>query len=279
MVTVTIGLSLAPLLRPASAGLRRALGRTLRSVAIGTLRRRATSAVAAAKTLALAQGRNPRGGQTFLARRAGASARLISADVGQTPNLAHLGLIEIDKQAAAQTSRQHHAAIADTDQPAHAEPDLVEKLAHLAIATFGDHHAVPVVDAFAATVFNRLEACALTVDLDAIEQAVARLDLERSEHAHSVLTLDTEARVHQLVGQFARVGEQQQAFGVDVEPPHRLPLALRKPGQAPEHRWPVLRVVIGNDFAHRLVVGDHARWRWRNAHLDQLAGNADAVAE
>ena len=47
--------------------------------------------------------------------------------------------------------------------------------------------------------------------------------------------------MHQLVGQLAGVGEQQQAFGVDVEPTHRLPLALRQARQAAEHRRAVLR--------------------------------------
>jgi hypothetical protein len=107
----------------------------------------------------------------------------------------------------------------------------------------------------------------------------ARLGRQRAQHAHRVFTLDAEARVHQLVGQFARVGEQQQAFGVDVQPADRLPLAVRQPRQAAEHRGPVLRVVVRDDLAHRLVVGHDARRRRRDAHLDRLAVDADAVAE
>ena len=65
------------------------------------------------------------------------------------------------------------AAVADADQPADRQADRVEELAHLAVAAFGDHHAVPVVGAFAATVLDALEGRRLAVDLDAAQQLVA----------------------------------------------------------------------------------------------------------
>ena len=49
--------------------------------------------------------------------------------------------------------------------------------------------------------------------------------------------------------------------------------------QAAEHGGSVLRVVMGDDLAHRLVVRNDARRRWRNAHLDHFAGHADAVTK
>ena len=79
--------------------------------------------------------------------------------------------------------------------------------------------------------------------------------------------------------QLARVGEKQQAFRVDVKAPNRLPLALRQTRQAPVHGGAVLRVIVGDDFADRLVVGDQAR-RWRrDVHLDDFAVDLDLVAQ
>ena len=197
----------------------------------------------------------------------------------QAPHFTHLGLIQINKTAPAQATRQHHTAVADADQPADAQAHLVKQLAHLAVAAFGDDHAVPAVHALATAVFNRFETGALAVDLHAVQQAVARLGLQRAQHPHRVFTLHAKTRVHQLVGQFARVGKQQQPFGVDVKPAHRLPFAMRQARQAAKHRGPVLRVVMRDHLAHRLVVGHDARRWWCNAHLDDLAGHADAVAK
>ena len=80
--------------------------------------------------------------------------------------------------------------------------------------------------------------------VDAVEQLCARLVVERAEHAHRVLALDAETRMHQLVRQVARVREQQQALGVDVEATDRLPLALLQARQAAEHGRTLLRIVV-----------------------------------
>ena len=188
-------------------------------------------------------------------RRSRSGASLLAA--GEAADRAHVVLVEIDPDAALQAVRQHHRAVADADQPAHRQADRVEQLAHLAIAAFGDDDAVPVVGAFAAAVLDRLERCALAVDRRRRRAASrASSSLERAQHAHRVLALDAEARMHQLVGQLARVREQQQAFGVDVEPADRLPLALLQARQAAEHGRPVLRIVVRDDLAGRLVVRD-----------------------
>ena len=297
VVDITIGgkrarrWPLAALLRPAGLAGGAAVGPRLANgtlTPVGALRRRAAAAVvvmapvgALAVPRALAVTR-----ALAIARASGLGPwrpwrghRLVAANTGEAAHLAHLSLVEVDEQATAQAAWQHHAAVADADQPADPQAYLVEQLAHLAVAAFGDDHPVPAVDTLAAAVLDRLEHGALAVDVHAFEQARLGIGLQRAEHAHRVLTLDAEARVHQLVGQFTRVGEQQQAFGVDVEPTDRLPLAVGQPRQPAVDRRAVLRVVVGDDLADRLVVGDDARRRWRDAHLDQLAGDADAVAK
>ena len=64
------------------------------------------------------------------------------------------------------------------------------------------------------------------------------LGRQEAHHAHRVLALDLVARMHHLVGELAGVGEQQQALGVEVEPPHRDPLGVAELGQLVEHRRP-----------------------------------------
>ena len=125
----------------------------------------------------------------------------------------------------------------------------------------------------------RAELGAAVVELARRRAALLFLVAQRAQHAHRVLALQPEARMHQLVGELARAGEQQQAFGVQVEPADRLPLALLQLGQLAEHRGAVLRVVVRDDLADRLVVRDHARRRRRDAHADRLAVDLDLVAE
>src|SRR5574340_669493 len=94
---------------------------------------------------------------------------------GEFAQLSHLVAAQVDPHPALQAPRQHHAAIADPDQPADAQPHLVEELAHLAVAPLADDDPIPVVDALAAAVDDRLERGTLAVDVDAFEQARTRL--------------------------------------------------------------------------------------------------------
>ena len=135
------------------------------------------------------------------------------------------------------------------------------------------------VGALAAALLDRAEMRHAVVELDAFEQALLLLAAERAQHAHGVLALQAEARVHQLVGQLARAGEQQQAFGIQVEPADRLPLALLQARELAEHGRAVLRIVVRDDLADRLVIGDDTRRRRRDAVANRLAVDLDLVAE
>ena len=85
--------------------------------------------------------------------------------------------------------------------------------------------------------------------------------------------------MHQVVGQLARTGEEQQPFGVEVKPTHRLPLALVQFRQTPEHGRAVLRVVVGNDLSDRLVVSNDPGRRWLDPVADWLAIDFNLVAK
>ena len=221
----------------------------------------------------------------LVAARAGAGlgarvvALALALRIGQATDRLHVGFVEIDPDAALEAERQHHGAVADADQPAHSETDRLEQLSHLAIAAFGDDDPVPGVQALAAAVDDRLEGGALALDLDPFEQLRPLSVAEGSHHPDRVLALDAEARMHELVGQAARVGEQEQAFGVDVEPADRLPLALVQARQAPEHGRPMLGIVVGDDLASRLVVREDPCRRRDDAHPHRLAVDLDPVPE
>ena len=85
--------------------------------------------------------------------------------------------------------------------------------------------------------------------------------------------------MHQLVGQLTGTRQKQQAFGVQVEPSHGLPFALKQFGQPPKNSGPVLRIVMRHHLSGGLVVGNNARRRRVNAHPDGLAIDLDGIAE
>ena len=268
-VRVTVQLELA--LRAALHRLRAAFGnRAAHRAANAIVRPRALLAVTA----------------LHLRRRAASFAPAIAARIarlavaGREPaNGAHIVLVEVGPDAALEAARQHHGAITDSNQPADRQPDGVEQLAHLAVAPFRDDDPIPVVDALAAAVLDGSKARFLPIDVDPFEQIGLVVGHQGAEHAHRIFTFDAEARVHQLIGQFTGVGEQQQTFRVDVEPADRLPLALLQARQAPVHGGPVLRIVVRDNLAHWLVVSNDARRRRHDSVFDRLATDLDAVAE
>src|SRR5690606_9917513 len=169
-------------------------------------------------------------------------------------------------------------AITHADQTVHGQADGIEELTHLAVTTFGDHHAIPLVHTFATAIADRQERSRLAFDFNARQQLVARVFGQRTQHAHSVLALHAERWVHQLVGQLARVREQQQAFGVQIKATDRHPLAIVQTWQTTEHGWTALWIVVGHHFACWLVVRQDTGSRRRNADLDRAACHLDAIA-
>ena len=153
----------------------------------------------------------------------------------------------------------------------------LEQPPHQPVASFGDHHPVPAVHPFAAAVLDRFEPGRSVHQFDAGRQLPELLGRQRAEHAHGVLALVAEARMHQGVGEVTRVGEDQQAAGVEVEAPDRQPLAAAQPRKGIEHRRAAGRVVMRDDLAFRLVVQQHLR-QLAGARADAPAIDGDHVA-
>ena len=110
-------------------------------------------------------------------------------------------------------AKAHPHQAADLD--AHGLPEA----AHLAVAALAEQDVIPAVGATAAGVGldDLLEARRAVVQFHAMDQALQRFPRRRAEDAHGVFALELLGGVHQLVGQFAVVGQQQQAGGVDVQ--------------------------------------------------------------
>ena len=114
---------------------------------------------------------------------------------------------------AARSARQLDRAVAQPRETAHRVADGLEQAPHLAVSAFLQHHPVPAVDALALRGRSRCArsapACRPAECLRAGAPAPPRVKL--AAHARQVLALEPVARVHQPVGELARVGEEQQA--------------------------------------------------------------------
>ena len=129
--------------------------------------------------------------------------------------------------AATQAARQVQGAVADADQAADGMPQCLEHAADFAVAAFADGDAVPAIGAFTAAFFDMAEMGGAVFQLDAGQQALLLFFAQCAQHPRSVFALQAEAGVHELVGQLTRVGDEQQPFGIEVQPTHGLPFALR----------------------------------------------------
>ena len=192
---------------------------------------------------------------------------------------ANVALAQLHKCTALQAAWQHHCAVANTNQAAHGVADGLEHAAHFAVTAFRNSDAVPTVGTFATALFDRAKLGWTVVELNAGDELLFLIFAELAQRTHRVFALQTKAGVHQLVGQFARAGEQQQTFGVQVQTADRLPFTLVQAWQATEYGGTVLRVVSGHHFARRLVIRNHARRRRCNAHFDGAAIDLNLVSK
>ena len=95
-----------------------------------------------------------------------------------------------------------------------------------------------------------------------------------AEDARLVDARDAVARMRQPRREVAVVGQQQQAFGVEVEPSDRVDV-LAHAAQQIDHRRPPLRIRSRRDVAARLVQQEIAM---ALDELDAAAVDADVVA-
>ncbi len=151
--------------------------------------------------------------------------------------------------------------------------------ADFAVASLGNRNFVPAVSTFSTTGFYGAKLGNAIFKRHPFKQAFLLFIVQSAQHPHCVFTLQAKTRMHQLIGQLARTRQQQQTFGIQIQSANRLPFALKQLGQAPEHGWPVLRIIVRHDLSSRFMVGNHARRRWVNPDSNGLAVHLDGIAE
>src|SRR5471032_1186102 len=174
--------------------------------------------------------------------------------------VAHGIFIHLFPTATLQATRQDHRTVTGTDQARDGQADCFEHAAHFAVTAFADHHAVPLVDAFAAAISDLRKLCQTIFQLDAGQQFLAHALFQLAQGTHGVLAVDAVARVHQTVGQITGSRKQQQTFSIEVQTTHSHPFARLHGRQTVEHGRTAIRVVMADDLASWLVVHQHA-WR------------------
>ena len=88
--------------------------------------------------------------------------------------------------------------------------------AHLAVTPLGNRHAVPAITALAAAILDAAKLRHAVVQAHTVQQQVLLVTAQGAQNPHRVFALQAETRMHQLVGQVARTGKKQQAFGIEV---------------------------------------------------------------
>ena len=193
--------------------------------------------------------------------------------------LTHLGLGQGVQATTLQPRRQRDRTKTDAHQPRNGQPHGIEEPPHLTVAPFQNHHPIPVIGTFAADILDGLQRGRTILQRHASQQLLADLVIHPSQHPHRVLTLPAIAGMHQLVGQIARRGEDQQTLTVQIQPSHGNPARPTQTGQAVEDLRPRSRIITRDQLAGRFVVEQHLRRLRGRAALarQRLAVHADDV--
>ena len=165
--------------------------------------------------------------------------------------------------------------VGDADQAVHVEAKRAEHVLDLAVLAFAQTHGDPDVGALRLVERRFDRAVEHAVDGDAFLQLVEIGLLDLAMGAHAVAAQPAGRWQLEHAGKAAVIGQQQQAFGVDVEAADGQD-ARQIFGQIVEDGRAALRVGIGRHQAGRLVVEPEAR---ALDAADRHAVHFDAVGE
>jgi hypothetical protein len=162
-------------------------------------------------------------------------------------------------------------------------PDGFEHPPHLPIAPLTNGHAdetIPVATSFVHE-HDVGRHCAVAVERDARPEPVQRLFVRHPRDPGFIGALDAVTRMRELGGELAVVGQEQQPFGVVVEPPDRVDI-LAHTGEQLDDRAAPLRIRSRRDDAGRFVEQDVAMSLGcldsAAVHLDLAGGRIDLHA-
>ena len=177
--------------------------------------------------------------------------------LAQNPR-AHLLDLALGQFAELKRAERH------ADQARDREAEIAEHVAHLAVLALADRKGEPDVRALHAIESGFDGAVADAADGDAGAQGVELLLRHRAMRAHAIAAQPAGCRQFEYARERAVVGQEQQAFGVEVEPADA-DEARQVFGQALEDGRPALRVGMRRHQPARLVVEEQPRALARSA--------------
>ena len=137
-------------------------------------------------------------------------------------------------------------------------PRWRKHVAHLAVLAFADREREPDIRALLAVERRFDRPVVDAVDGDAVAQRVERLLPHLAVRAHAIAAQPPGRRQFEHARKPAVIGEQQQAFGIDVEPADAdQPRQVFR--QRPEDRVAPLRIGMRGHQAARLVIEEKPR--------------------
>ena len=145
-------------------------------------------------------------------------------------------------------------AIADADQPVDLKAQRAQHVLDLAVLAFAQRQHQPHIGALLALqrCFNR--AITDAVDLDPVLEPVEGSLGHGAMGAHPIAAQPAGRRQFQNPLQTAIIGEQQQPFGVDVEPPDRHYAGQAMGFEMFKDRFAAFGVLFGDHEASRLMI-------------------------
>ena len=146
----------------------------------------------------------------------------------------------------------------DADEPVDLEAERLEHALHFAVLAFAQAEGEPAVGALRA-VERRFDARIVdTLDGDTVAQRIERRLVGGPMHAHAVTPQPAGGWQFEHARKTTVVGQQQQAFGIDIEPPDADD-AREVFGKGGEDGGATLGIAVGGHEAARLVEQPQAR--------------------
>ena len=144
-------------------------------------------------------------------------------------------------------------AIGNADQPVHLQPEMLQHITYFAVLAFADGKGEPDIGALFAVERGFDGAIAHAGNLHAIAQRVEFGLGDAAMRSHAIAPQPAGLGQLQYAREAAVIGEQQQAFGVEIKPANA-DQARKIFRQRAEYGGAAFRIAVGRDQPARLVI-------------------------
>jgi hypothetical protein len=140
---------------------------------------------------------------------------------GQT-QIRNFLLIEFQPLTDPHVGRDKNIAIAHAFEPTDLDALRFPQATHFAIATLHDHAVKPAIAAPPRAIDDIGEARDAIIQQHTFQQVLLHFVIHIPLHTHQIFPVDDRRRMHQSVGQFTVIGEQQSPCGIAIQPSNRI---------------------------------------------------------